>query len=309
VLGRVAWEPCIVGADVGATPIFNWLLYGYGMPALSFWLGGYLLRRRGDDVPTRMVESAAILFTVLLAVLEIRHIVNGGDIYNDEASLAELALQVCVGLAMTIGLEHIRVRTASIVHDVGALVIGGVTLAAIVFGLLLIDNPLITAESVGGAWLNLVLLGYGMPAVLAIGLALTARTTRPIVYRGIAAGTAVMLALAYLTLQVSRLYHGPVLTEGPFSNAEQYTYSAVWLAFGVVLLLAGLLLPSKPARLASAAVILLTIGKVFLIDMSDLTGIWCALSFIVLGLVLVGIGLLYQRLLFAARAHEQRNSN
>jgi uncharacterized membrane protein len=37
---------------------------------------------------------------------------------------------------------------------------------------------------------------------------------------------------------------------------------------------------------------------VFLIDMAGLTGVWRALSFIGLGLVLVGIGYLYQRLLF-----------
>jgi uncharacterized membrane protein len=40
---------------------------------------------------------------------------------------------------------------------------------------------------------------------------------------------------------------------------------------------------------------------VFLVDMSDLTGVYRALSFIGLGLVLVGIGLLYQRLLFPQR--------
>jgi len=42
--------------------------------------------------------------------------------------------------------------------------------------------------------------------------------------------------------------------------------------------------------------VLLTVGKVFLIDMAGLTGVWRALSFIGLGLVLVGIGYLYQRL-------------
>ena len=38
--------------------------------------------------------------------------------------------------------------------------------------------------------------------------------------------------------------------------------------------------------------------KVFLIDMSDLTGIYRALSFLGLGVVLIGIGWFYQRLLF-----------
>jgi uncharacterized membrane protein len=82
------------------------------------------------------------------------------------------------------------------------------------------------------------------------------------------------------------------------SEAEGYTYSAVWLAFGVVLLLVGIVLRSQPVRLCSAAVVLLTVGKVFLIDMGGLTGVWRAFSFIGLGLVLVGIGYLYQRLLF-----------
>jgi uncharacterized membrane protein len=72
----------------------------------------------------------------------------------------------------------------------------------------------------------------------------------------------------------------------------------VWLAFGVALLFAGIALASQPLRLGSAAVVLLTVGKVFLIDLSGLTGGFRALSFIVLGLVLVGIGWLYQRLLF-----------
>jgi uncharacterized membrane protein len=59
---------------------------------------------------------------------------------------------------------------------------------------------------------------------------------------------------------------------------------------------------SELARLASAAIILLTVGKVFLVDMDALAGPWRALSFIGLGLMLVGIGLLYQRLLLPTRA-------
>ena len=33
VLGRVVWDPAIMGADVGSWPILNWLLVGYGVPA------------------------------------------------------------------------------------------------------------------------------------------------------------------------------------------------------------------------------------------------------------------------------------
>jgi uncharacterized membrane protein len=302
VLARIGWEPRIVGDDVGTRPIFNWLLYGYGIPAAAFWLGGYLLRRRGDDMPTRMLESGAILLTVLLAFLEIRHFINGGDVYRDASSLAEIALQVCVGLAMTIGLERLRLRSHSVVHDVAALVIAALTLAAIVLGLGMIENPLFTGEPVEGRFVNLVLLGYGLPALLTAILALVSRGHRPKEYSAIATVTAVSLALVYLSLEVRTLYHGEVLNDGPTSDAEQYTYSAVWLAFGVTLLVVGMLLRSQAVRLASAAVVILTVFKVFLIDMSDLTGIYQSLSFIGLGIVLLGVGWLYQRLLFPRRA-------
>jgi uncharacterized membrane protein len=302
VLLRIGYEPRIVGRDIGTTPIFNWLLYGYGVPAVSFWVAGYLLRRRADDWAARMVDSAAILFTVLLALLEIRHYVNGGDVYRHASALKEVAMQASVGLAMAIGLERLRMRTHSVVHDIGALVIAALTLAVIVLGLMLNFNPLLHRAAVGGSFINLILLGYGIPAVLAAILALVARNSRPLSYRYVAAATAVALSLLYLTLEVRRLYHGSTLAPWEStSDLEQYTYSVIWLSFGVALLAAGFVLASQPARLASAAVVALTIGKVFLIDMAGLTGIFRALSFIGLGAVLIGIGWLYQRLLFPAR--------
>jgi uncharacterized membrane protein len=104
--------------------------------------------------------------------------------------------------------------------------------------------------------------------------------------------------LSYVTLEIRRLYHGALLTSGATSGAEQYTYSIAWLLFGVILLGIGILINSQRARLASAVVIALTILKAFLIDMSTLTGVYRALSFMCLGLVLVAIGWLYQRILF-----------
>lgn len=435
VLVRTAWEPRIVGDALGTTPIFNWALYGYGVPAGAFWLAGFLLRRRNDDGPTRATESGAIVLTVLLFFIEIRHLINGGEIYRPLAGLTELALQVSVGLALAIGLERLRTRTGSIVHDIAAFAVAGSAVMAAVIGLVLARNPLWTAIDLGGPILNFLLLAYLLPACLlaildratfasrppayhmtvaalaiafvlfylslevtrlyrgpvltaigaidaeyytypilwlacSVALASLWRRTRsgvrdiaamslaglavtviagglanrhdlwtngndvgglfvnlmllaylaPAVlaaviarsearperawYRTSAAIAAVALGLLYLTIEVTRCYRGPILSAGVMSDAEQYTYSAVWLAFGVALLLAGIGLTSQPLRLASAAVVLITVGKVFLIDLSGLAGGFRALSFIVLGLVLVGIGWLYQRLLFPRRRTE-----
>ena len=298
VVLRIGYEPRIAGDAIGTTPIFNWLLWGYGIPALSFWMASLFMRRRGDDAPLRSVEAAAILFTVLLVFLEIRHAVNGGDVYSFNTSLAEFGMQVCAALAMAIGLERLRLRNGSIVHNVSAILLTLYAAAVTVFGLLFLENPSIWPINVGGVFVNVLLLGYALPAVLAMLLSYAAARSRPLAYANTIAGAALFMALVYISLEIRRLYHGPVLSTGITSNAEQYSYSIAWLGFGVILLGIGVLFDSQRARLASAAVIALTILKAFVIDMSVLTGIYRALSFMCLGLVLVAIGWLYQRILF-----------
>jgi len=297
VLARIAYEPRIVGDDIGTTPIFNWLLYGYGIPALSFWVAGWMLRRRTDDLPARMVDAGAILFTVLLVIFETRHYITGGDIYQPVSDITEAAIDVNAGLALTIGLERIRGRTGSIVHNIGAMLIAALTLCAIVFEFAVVASPRFYNEPINGVFFNMILLGYGLPAVLAIVLALIARTTRPLPYRVVAAITAVMLALFYLTLEVRRLFHGPIIA-GPTTDAEQYAYSSTWLIFGIVLFGVGFTLRSQPARLLALGVMALTVAKVFIIDTASVGGIYRALSAIGLGVVLLGIGWIYQRLLY-----------
>jgi len=301
VTARIVYDPRIVGDAVGTTPILNWLLWGYGVPALSFWAASYFLRRRADDAPLRMVEAAAILFTALLAFMQIRHLATGGNM-TSPPSLLEFALDVCVSLAMAIGLERLRLRSRSVVHNAGAIALTAIAGLIGVFGLLILENPLLWRIDVGSPVFNLILLGYAIPAVLMLLLSYAVAGHRPTAYANTIAGGALVFALAYVTLEIRRFYHGPLLYSGETTGAEQYTYSIGWLGFGVVLLGVGLLVNSERARLASAVVIALTILKAFVIDMSTLTGVWRALSFMGLGIVLVAIGWLYQRILFRRQA-------
>jgi len=302
VVLRVGHEPRIAGDAVGTTPIFNWLLWGYGIPAASFWAGSYFLRQRGDDAPLRAIEAAAILFTVLLAFLEIRHAVYSGRIYSAVPTLLEFALDLCVLLALAIGLERLRTRTGSIVHNVGAVLLTGLAGLIAVFGVLVLENPMLTRVDIDGSFLNLLLLAYALPAILMLLLSYAVAGRRSVLYANTIAAGALVFALAYVTLEIRRLYHGANVIEGLTGDAEQYTYSIAWLVFGVVLLGIGFLVNSERARLASAAVIGLTVLKAFAVDMSALTGVYRALSFIGLGLVLVAIGWLYQKILFRRRA-------
>lgn len=114
---------------------------------------------------------------------------------------------------------------------------------------------------------------------------------------------AIMLVYFYVVTEVRRSFagvqrFGSVLT----TDGEQYAYSFVTLGFGVALLAVGFRLPSRDVRLASAVFVTLAVAKVFLFDMAGLTGLWRAFSFIGLGAVLIGIGIVYQRLLFDKEA-------
>lgn len=109
---------------------------------------------------------------------------------------------------------------------------------------------------------------------------------------------ALALLLITVSLNVRHFFHGEMLVSSVMSNTELYTYSAVWLLTGLGILAFGIMKDSKAARMASLAVILLTIGKVFLIDAAALTGLYRVFSFLGLGVSLIGISYFYSKFVF-----------
>jgi len=128
---------------------------------------------------------------------------------------------------------------------------------------------------------------------------------RPRWYVLLIAVLALLLAFAYVSLTVRHEFRGEFLDGYGLSDAENWTYSTVWLAFGILLLAVGIFLQSTMVRAASGLVIAIVVFKVFLFDMAALTGVLRAASFLGLGAVLIVIGRLYQRLLTRERKEEQ----
>ena len=148
---------------------------------------------------------------------------------------------------------------------------------------------------------GLLFVAYGLPALFAMAFALEFRHQGMAVLGRAAAGVAFLLVFVQITLEVRRLFHGPDLTLGATSDAEWYAYSIVWLIYAGILLAAGILRGTPELRYGSLALVLFTVAKVFVWDMSALTGLYRALSFLGLGACLVGIGYLYQRFVFPPR--------
>ncbi|WP_095203249.1 DUF2339 domain-containing protein [Mesorhizobium carmichaelinearum] len=303
VLGRVAFDPTIVGAEfLSRTPVFNWLLPGYGIPALAFGFAAWQLARTTNGRPRLAMEAAAALFALLAVAMLVRHAMHGGVIDTGAMTLAEQAIYTLIAIGAGAILVAIDMRSPSSVLRYGSMAAGVVSVAFIVIRHFVVLNPLLTDESTGQIPVfNLLFLAYLLPAIAAGGLALYARDKRPKWYAQMLAVVAAVLALAYATLSVRRLFKGEFIgLWSGLGQLETYTYSALWLVIGVALLTAGVWLKSQVLRIASAALIAIAVLKVFLFDMSELEGVLRALSFIGLGAVLIGIGLFYQRLLTRA---------
>jgi uncharacterized membrane protein len=306
VLGRMVWDPVIMGTDVGRLPILNWLLIGYGVPAVAFALAGRILELRAIDLALRLADALAVLFTALLLFFQIRHALNGGDPLASSSSHIEQGLHVLMAILMAYVLMRLDLARGNVVFRWASIALGAIAMLFGVFGLLLIENPLFDGprnEVVGPAVLSSLLLAYLLPGIAAAFLARTARGVRPNWYVTSLFILAGVLVFLYVTLEIRHIFQGSSI--GLFrstSGAEHWAYSAGWLLLGIVYLAYGIWRGAGVARFASALLVLLAVIKVFLFDLSELTGLWRALSFITLGAVLIGIGLAYQRLVFARPA-------
>ena len=311
VVGRMAIDPSIVGEfDLGTTLVFNWLLPGYAIPALAAAYSAWQLRKLAEGRMRLVQEAFAALFALLTLAILVRHAMNGGKIYGDSVSLAEQAIYTLIAIGGGAILVALDTRSPSPVFRIGSMVVGGLSMLFIVISHFVALNPLVTNESTGTiTFFNLLLLAYLLPAAAMAGLALYARPKRSQPYVACLGLAAAALAFAYVSLSIRRLYWGEFIGAWKgMTEWETYTYSAAWLALGVAILIVGILLRSTTLRLASAALIVIAVAKVFLFDMSQLEGVLRALSFIGLGAVLIGIGIFYQRMMAGDSARSAKQT-
>jgi uncharacterized membrane protein len=274
-----------------------WVLYGYGIPAIACFTAANWFRKTADDVLVTGLQAAGLAFAVLLISLEIRLFI-AGSLAAQSYTLLEASVQTIAWLAIGTGLARRDARSQSLVARFGSRILLGAAAAQIVLVQLLAADPLVTNESIGRVMLiDTLALAYLAPAMFAFFFAASTRNADPMFQwqRPIAAVSAIVLLLIYVSFEVRHAYHGPILSTPEQGDAELYTYSAAWLIYGVVLLGAGIRTGEPMLRYAGLAILMLTSVKVFLIDMGDLAGLYRVASFLGLGLSLVGIGYLYQR--------------
>jgi uncharacterized membrane protein len=162
---------------------------------------------------------------------------------------------------------------------------------------LLMASPLTTAFRVGTIPVaNLILPEYVLSAFWLYRARQGARGKAR-------SGLWLLLSLAGLVggtlLLVRQGFHGAVLSMPGVPASESYGYSLAALLLSIALLVAGVRIPDKALRLAGLVLLSATAAKVFLIDASRLEGVLRILSFLGLGIALIGIGKLYGAVLNA----------
>jgi uncharacterized membrane protein len=145
---------------------------------------------------------------------------------------------------------------------------------------------------------NALLIAYGAPAALLAIYAIIKRRQGFGVRAEIAGAAATALAFLNVTLEVRRSFHGAEMASGPIVQWEAWSYTAAWAVFAGALLALGLMRHKPSLRYASLAVLLAAIIKAFGFDMSALTGVLRALSYLGLGAAIIAVALIYQRFVF-----------
>jgi uncharacterized membrane protein len=300
VFGRIAWEPTLIGPNsLGTTPFLNALLPGYGIPTLLAIISAWMLRNSADFRVRNVMQGLASLSGLITIAVLVHHAMNGGTLSGDTPTLGEQSIYTLITIGFSGILMTLDLKSPSPVFRFGSMIAGVIAtvnaLSLHVFAL----NPFFSGEDTG-AWpfVNLLLIGYLLPALAYALVARLARGRRPVPYVAMLAVSGAVLGFLWATLSVRRFWQGTNIADWKgFLPGETYTYSVVWLVIGVGLLVLGSKLDAKSLRLASAGLVLIAVLKVFLVDMANLEGILRAVSFIGLGAVLIGIGLFYQRIL------------
>jgi uncharacterized membrane protein len=287
VVARLTLNPWLLTypADV------HWSLWTYGGSALCCFAATRLATNR--PAIRKWLEAASLHLLVLFLGAEVRYWLYDGRIFVDNFTLTEAAVDAVLwgGLALSYFNRARLSEALTHFYTICSRVLMLLALACYGASLTFL-NPLFGNEPIAATpvW-NIMLLAYGAPVLVA----LAARLWYEPRFRGAAAAIAGAGLFVFVSLEIRHLWHGALDLDLGTTNGEVYTYSAAWLAMAVITMLAATRLGSRSGYKAGIGLLFVVIGKIFLIDMSDLEGLLRVASFMGLGLALLGLAWLYQR--------------
>lgn len=297
VVIRFVVNPEILNYPLGVTPIFNWMLWGYGISIAALVVALRFLRPTGDVKLVRAVEAATALLVFVLLTLQVRSVFQPTSMDIPDASFMERAFYVLVWGAFALAALWVARRDRDPVALWAWRLSGALAVVVVLVLQVLVANPVFEPADVGRLPIvNGLLLAYAVPAAMAAFAHrwIDVEPNKNAVF--IVEATASILAFVYVSFEVRHFFDPGFERSGLGADGlELYAYSIVWLLFGVALLALGFIRQAAALRHAGMALVCIVVAKVFLIDMAGLQGLLRVFSFLGLGAALIGLGYVYRR--------------
>ncbi|WP_145998299.1 DUF2339 domain-containing protein [Caulobacter flavus] len=283
-----------LGEVPAGPPLLNTLLLSYLAPAMLLAVAAW---RRPVDAAGRGWVVGAAAFGLLWAVLALRHGIHGPAMGEAGIGRGEIAGYAVLALATARGFldPRLAARPEASWLARAAPTVGWIAVASAVLVFGFIANPWWGPEqALLSPLVAAVLLALAHGAGAALLLELGRRDDR---FGTTARACAIGVLFVLVGLVVRYGFHGPAMGASMGSGGlETWAFSAVWAVFGLVVLSLGSARKDAVLRWAGLAVLLLTAGKVLLVDLARLDGVVRAASFLAVGALLLGGAVLVRRL-------------
>ncbi len=279
-----------------------------GLPALLWAIALSLYVRVGNQAKflTGLMFSVVLFMTTFLTYYLLKGVFHPGHDYFSQVSTfcqrGVITLLIAgAGMAMFYAAKGYAV--CGFMHKWGVLFFKLAMIRLAYFDLLIMNPYFNGSQNVGDApLLNGVTMVYGAGFLLSLwAIYTTDRRVEKVAGQKFYGCLALVFLFFVTSLNVRQFFHGGNLVEGHMDSTEFYTYSILWLFTGLALLAYGIIRQNRTARMASLAFMLLTIGKVFFFDASELEGLYRVFSFFGLGVSLIGLSYFYSRYVFRAQ--------
>lgn len=282
----------------------HWPIYGYGIPAVALFVASRWLNNEKYRREQVALEGISLALLVSLVSLELRTLI-GGDLIGHDMTLLEMSAHILAWLGAAYGLAYRQQLFSSFVSLWGSRILLFGSCAAIVVMSLLLLNPLASGDQIqGNIVFNSLTMAYLAPIALLALIARKLEAVGLVWWRNGIGILALILSVAYVTLQTKMAFQGKYVIPEFSSDAESYVLSAAWLVLSVLLFVVGLKLERKNIRLGGMVVMVLALLKAFGYDLWEIGGLWRIASLLGLGLCLIGVGWLYTRFVHEPKKEE-----
>lgn len=284
---------------VSTVLIWNSMTFGFVIAIAALFAGSRLLSDRKTE--RQAFEAGALILTFVLIALTIRHISGDGRLEAPFGGIGEASAYAIAYLGMATSFVW-RLSDKARLFKLAEYIAAAIGAVAVLFAIGQIGNGAVGDLPI----LNLLLVGFAMPAIIIAAYGAGLRRANRFQEATLASSGAMMLGFIWVSLEVARTFGGSDMQD--FYGDFGWIYSLVWAAYAFALLYWGVFRKRRAPRYVSMAILLISTAKVFLFDMAALEGAARAISFIGLGIALIGIALFYQRFVLVKNSPETSDS-